>query len=535
MQRLIQVAGLKALHKLVAAKALGNRHGVAAGKARIAIAALGHNLQQALDRKEGQRISADVLADLVDRLVGADKLRLHVGIDAIEARPDDLGRVDADVNLLGASVAQHLDELHHGGAAHDGVIDNNEALAGDVVLERIELHAHAHGTQLLRGLDKRAANVAVLDKALTVGNTALVRKALSGRHTRVGHADDHVGIGRRLARKHAAHVVTARIDRLAVHDGIGTSEVHLLKHAVGAFLSRNALLGNKALGVDAQNLAGADIAHVLSADDVERAGLGSDNPTAGNRCCGRRRGAITCRRILKRGKLCRRFKVCLVKTIIDKLAKHERANTVRVAERVKRALVDERHGVPAAHEFHRFTNALAQMAGTLREVTDKLGGYLGIRIGEERDTQLDKLTAQLVRVDERTVVSERDNHIVDRGKVRLRRLPAFGPRSAVTHVAHSKLTGKGREISVGKDLAEQTQILANHYGAAIAHSDTGGFLAAMLKRTQAEVGEPCDVAFWRPHAKHAALLVQLVLFKISRRAPVGAHVGSPVGRANGFL
>ena len=78
VQRLVQVAGLKALHELVAAKALGNRHGVAAGKARIAVTALGHDLKQALDRKEGQRISANVLANLVDRLVGADKLRLHV-------------------------------------------------------------------------------------------------------------------------------------------------------------------------------------------------------------------------------------------------------------------------------------------------------------------------------------------------------------------------------------------------------------------------------------------------------------------------
>lgn len=111
VQRLIQVAGLKALHKLVAAKALGNRHGITAGKARIAVAALGHDFEQALNRKEGQRIGADILANLVNRLVGADKLRLHVGIDTVEARPDDLGRVDADMNLLGAGVAQHLDEL----------------------------------------------------------------------------------------------------------------------------------------------------------------------------------------------------------------------------------------------------------------------------------------------------------------------------------------------------------------------------------------------------------------------------------------
>ena len=37
------------------------------------------------------------------------------------------------MNLLGAGVAQHLDELHHGGAADDGVVDDDQAL-GDAHL-----------------------------------------------------------------------------------------------------------------------------------------------------------------------------------------------------------------------------------------------------------------------------------------------------------------------------------------------------------------------------------------------------------------
>ena len=284
MQRLIQVAGLKALHKLVAAKALGNRHGITAGKARIAVAALGHDLQQALDRKEGQRIGANVLADLIDRLVSADELRLHVGIDAVEARPDDLGRVDADVNLLGAGVAQHLDELHHGGAANDGVVDDDQALALDIVAQWIELHAHAHGTQLLRGLDKRTAHIAILDEALAKGNAALARITLRRRQTGVGHADDQVGIDGLLVCQLTTHVVTAGVDALAIHDGVGAGKVDLLKDAVsGLFGSGHTLLGYQALGTDAQDLAGTDITDILGAHDIECTCLGGNDPAASAR------------------------------------------------------------------------------------------------------------------------------------------------------------------------------------------------------------------------------------------------------------
>ena len=39
-------------------------------------------------------------------------------------------------------LAEHLGELLLRGAAHDRVVDDDEALAGDVLAERVELHAH---------------------------------------------------------------------------------------------------------------------------------------------------------------------------------------------------------------------------------------------------------------------------------------------------------------------------------------------------------------------------------------------------------
>ena len=374
------------------------------------------------------------------------------------------------MNLLGAGIAQHLDELHHGGAAYDGVVDHDQALALDVVTQRVELHAHAHGAQLLRGLDKRTAHIAILDEALAKGNAALVRIALRGRQTGVGHADDQVGLDGLLVCQLATHVVTAGVDALAVHDGVGAGKVDLLKDAVGRFFGcRHALLGHQALGADAQDLAGTDITDILGTHDIECARLGGNDPAAGARDMD---GGVGRRGSVLRGQLRNRSCVGLVQALVHELAQHQRTNAVRVAESVECLLVDERHGVAAAHELHGLANALAQVARTLGKVADKLGRDLGIRIGEERHAQLDQLTAQLVGVDQSAVVSKRDDDAVDGRKMRLRGFPTLGAGGAIAHVAHGQLAGERRQVSVGEHAIEQSQVFTNHNRAAIAHGDS---------------------------------------------------------------
>ncbi len=65
---------------------------------------------------------------------------------------------------------------------------------------------------------------------------------------------------------------------LAVGDNrVGTSEVYVFKDtALRLGLCEGA--GVDAVFVDANDLAGGDLAHELSADDVQRAGLGGEDP-----------------------------------------------------------------------------------------------------------------------------------------------------------------------------------------------------------------------------------------------------------------
>ena len=359
-----------------------------------------------------------------------------------------------------------------------------------------------------------------------------MRIPLRGRQAGVRHADDQVGLDGLLMCQLTTHVVTAGVDALAVHDGIGAGEVDLLKDAVSRlFGSGHTLLGHKALGADAQNLTGTDVADVLGAHNVERTSLGGDDPAAGARDMDGgvdRRGAVL-RRQLRNG-----CGIGLVQTLVHQLAQHERANAVRIAECVERLLVDERHGVAAAHELHGLANALAQVARTLSKVADKLGRDLGIRIGEERHAQLDQLAAQLVGVDQSTVVRERDNDAVDGGEVRLRGFPALGAGGAIAHVAHGQLAGERRQVGVGEHAIEQSQVLANHNRAAITHGDSRRFLAAMLQRAQTKVRQSSHIAIGCPHTKNAAFLMQLVGVRIIRRH--GLHLSrGALGRVDGFL
>ena len=176
------------------------------------------------------------------------------------------------------------------------------------------------------------------------------------------------------------------------------------------------------------------------------------------------------------------------------------------------------------------------MVRTLREVADELGRDLGVGVGEEGHAQLDQLATQLVRIHERAVVRERDDDVVDGGEMRLCGLPALGARRAVANVAHCELAGECGEVRGGEHGAEQAEVLAHPHGAAIAHGDAGGFLATVLQRAQAEVGQTRHVSSGCPHTENTALLVQLIAIKVVRRsAKRRLPLGRLLRRANGFL
>src|SRR5450759_3815352 len=134
---------------------LGHGDGVVAveaGAAELAPRQAGAGLQT-VEREVVEAGGADMVAHLIDRLVGGDELGARGHVDAVVAGILDRRRADAQVHLFGAGAEQHVDQLARGVAAHDGVVDDHQAFAADHGAQRIELHADAHLAQLVVGLD----------------------------------------------------------------------------------------------------------------------------------------------------------------------------------------------------------------------------------------------------------------------------------------------------------------------------------------------------------------------------------------------
>jgi len=78
-------------------------------------------------------------------------------------------------------------------AAHDRVVDDDQALALDHLGKRIELQAQAVLAQLLAGLDESAGDVAVLDEAVVLRQPGGAGESAGGGVAGVRHGDHQIG------------------------------------------------------------------------------------------------------------------------------------------------------------------------------------------------------------------------------------------------------------------------------------------------------------------------------------------------------
>ena len=121
--------------------------------------------------------------------------------------------------MLGAGLLGHGDELDGRRAADDGVVDEEDGLALELGLDRVELHADALAALGLAGHDERPADVAVLDEALAVDDAEAVGALEGDGAGRVGDGDDDVGEGAvadlllDLGRELLAHLELRAVDR----------------------------------------------------------------------------------------------------------------------------------------------------------------------------------------------------------------------------------------------------------------------------------------------------------------------------------
>src|SRR4029078_10289979 len=93
---------------------------------------------------------------------------------AVESGHRPRRAADPDVDLGGAGLAEHPDLGPLRVAPDDRVVDDDEPLAADHVVERVELEPDAQLAQGLAGLDEGPADVGVLDEALAERDARLL-------------------------------------------------------------------------------------------------------------------------------------------------------------------------------------------------------------------------------------------------------------------------------------------------------------------------------------------------------------------------
>ena len=108
------------------------------------------------------------------------------------------------MNFGRAGFAHHAHDFAAGGAAHDGIIDENHALALDHSTNGIQLQPHAEVTNGLLGLDEGAANIMIANQAHAEWDAGFGGIANRRRHTGIGHGHDHVRVDGMLARQQTA-------------------------------------------------------------------------------------------------------------------------------------------------------------------------------------------------------------------------------------------------------------------------------------------------------------------------------------------
>ena len=381
------------------------------------------------------------------------------------------------MNLARARRAQHLHDAPARRAAHDRVVHQHDALAAHVARHGVELRAHADLAHALIRLDERAADIAVLRQAVAVGDAALLGIAHRRRQRAVRHADDHVRLHVVADRQPPAGLHAGLIDVHAVDDRIRPGKVHELKQAQAAAQRRGHVHAVHAALVDRHDLAGADVAHELRADRIERAALAGQHEA------------------------------------VPDAPKAQRTDAVRIADANEAVLCQQDERVAAAYHLHHRADGLQQALAALSG--DEVQNDLGVHRRLEDGALVLHGGAQRVGVDEVAVVRQRQHAHLAAGDDRLGVDDVLAAEGRVAHMADGDMPGQPAQDLVVKHLGHQAEVAVLTDDLAVRRGDAGALLPAVLQGEEAVVrgARRLDVAALRVDAEDpAGLLHPVALF-----------------------
>src|SRR6218665_3455946 len=119
-----------------------------------------HGLFHAIHILVDERVTADGLANFFDRAAMGHQFAAGGHVDTVDIGVAHRRRGAGQVDLARACVACHLHDLAAGGAAHDGVVDQQHVAALELAGDHVELLAHGLLAHALPEHDEGAAHIA---------------------------------------------------------------------------------------------------------------------------------------------------------------------------------------------------------------------------------------------------------------------------------------------------------------------------------------------------------------------------------------
>ncbi len=208
----------------------------------------------------------------------SDELALARHVNAVGALGDERWTRNGKVDVAGSGFLRHLDNPLARVAADDGIVHKKDIFPFKLETDRIQFAPNARRTALLIGHDEGAADVAILDEAIAIGDIQLCGHRESCVTGGVGNGDDNVGpwpaLSDPLTCERMAESTTSFVNVHLVEHGVGARKVDELKDAgpVGPFC--DFLVMNPAMLIDKYCIAGADLDIALVPIDVQNHAFG---------------------------------------------------------------------------------------------------------------------------------------------------------------------------------------------------------------------------------------------------------------------
>ena len=432
------------------------------------------------------------------------QLAAGAGVHAEVARPAVGRRGDAQVDLGRAGLPQHG---HHGPGArapHDGVVDHDQALAGDVLPDRVELHAHALAALVLAGGDERAADVAVPHQPLAERDAAAAGVALGGGDARLGHRHDH-GLAVEPGRCRAGSGACSASDSPMRWRAVCTvwpyrrlsgraKYTNSNRHSLGSMRSAANGRSDRVPVASITTISpGSSSRTKWAPDDVEAGRLRREHPA------------------------------------VVEPAQAQGAEPVGVAHADDVGVVHQHEGEGALELGQDLDEGPLQVppvaarprSGRHHGVLEQLGHH--VAVAADRAGQDARLVGQVRGVDQVAVVAEDEAGVAGLPVDGLGVAPGAGPGRGVADVADGEMALERRQRAAVEDVGDQAHVLDDGDGVAVADRHAGRLLAPVLQGVQAQVGQLGDGLARGVDAEDAAGLLWLVVVAASTCGGVDLH------------